>query len=132
MPAEASIIKSVEKDAIVIPQNSDKDVVVTDEDTLLLDQSITAKENLEDETIVADIIASRQASLDAKETVSDGSGGSVSSDGVSLSKVAFTEGGHISSVTTTYGDLASSQTPKNTKTFASTAASDIAENVDSQ
>ena len=138
VPVEASITKSVVKDTIVIPQNSDKDVVITDEDTLLSDQGATAKENIEDETMAADIIASRQASLDeiqpqdAQETVSDGSGGSVSSDGVSLSKVTFTEGGHISSVIATYGNLASSQTPKNTKTFASAAASDITENIDSQ
>lgn len=138
MPAEASIVKSVEEYATVMPQNRDKDVAIIDEDTLLLDQSLTAKENLEDEAIAADIIASQQASLDeiqpqdAKETVSDGSGGSVSSDGVSLSKVEFTEGGHISSVITTYGNLASSQTSESIKAFASAAASGITENVDSQ
>ena len=48
MSVKASIAKSVVKDAIVIPQNSDKDVVITDEDTLLSDQGATAKENIED------------------------------------------------------------------------------------
>ena len=108
MPTETSIAKSVVKDAIVIPQNSDKDAAVTDEDTLLLDQSIAAKENLEDETIAADAVILQQASLvkmpqDTKESAANG-GGSVSSDGVSLSKVAFTEGGHISSVIATYSN----------------------------
>lgn len=110
MSVKASIVKSVVKDAIVIPQNSDKDVVITDEDTLLSDQGATVKEDIEDETIAAGIITSQQVSLDeiqpqdVKETVPDGSGGSVSSDGVSLSKVTFTEGGHISSVIATYNN----------------------------
>ncbi|EMG31595.1 hypothetical protein [Campylobacter showae] len=110
MSVKASIVKSVVKDAIVIPQNSDKDVVITDEDTLLSDQGATVKEDIEDETIAAGIITSQQVSLyeiqpqDAQETVPDGSGGSVSSDGVSLSKVTFTEGGHISSVIATYSN----------------------------
>ena len=108
MPAEASIVKSIEKDAIVIPQNSDKDVVITDEDTFLSDQGATVKENIEDATVAADTIALQQPSLDetqtqdTKESATDGSGGSASLDGVSLSKVAFTEGGHISSVIATY------------------------------
>ena len=63
MPAKASIVKSTKEDATVMLQNSDKDVAIADEDTLLLDQSITAKENLEDETIAADIITSQQLRL---------------------------------------------------------------------
>ncbi len=110
MPAEASIVKSIEKDAIVIPQNSDKDVVITDEDTFLSNQGATVKENIGDATVAADTIALQQPSLDetqtqdTKESATDGSGGSASLDGVSLSKVAFTEGGHISSVIATYSN----------------------------
>ena len=109
MPARASIVKSAKEDATFMPQNSDKDAVIVDEDTLLSDQSITAKENLEDETIAADAVILQQASLvempqDTKESAANGNGDSVSSDGVSLSKVAFTEGGHISSVIATYSN----------------------------
>jgi putative VCBS protein len=110
VPTETSIAKSVVKDAIVILQNSDKDVAATDEDTLLSDQGTTVKENIEDETVENNTIALQQPSLDetqtqnTKESIADGSGGSASLDGVSLSKVAFTEGGHISSVTATYSN----------------------------
>ena len=132
MPTETSIAKSVAKDAIVIPQNSDKDVVIKDEDTLLLDQRAMAKEGFEGKTIVADIIALQQPSLDetqtqdTKESAADGSSGSASLDGVSLSKVAFTEGGHISSVIATYSNPYTQNQPSATIERVISSATKIA------
>ncbi|WP_039888430.1 retention module-containing protein, partial [Campylobacter rectus] len=135
--------KIVTQDAsskVVITQNDGRDVTMIGKDALVLDQSIAAQESFGNETVTADISALQQALLEGtqlqslEETAAGGNtdGGAASSDGVSLSQVVFTHGGHISNVTASYGDLASNQVSVSSEVFASAAASGVAENANSQ
>ena len=93
---------------IVITQNDGKDISLIGKDTLTLDQSSTINESFGNET-VADISALQQAilngtDLNALEETAAG-GATTGGDGVSLSSVSFTEGGHSSNVNANVGSI---------------------------
>lgn len=125
---------------IVISANNGKDIVMLGKDTLVLDQSVAVNEGFGNESAMANVEALQQALLNGTElqdleaTAAGGGGSGVaSSDGVSLSQVSFTQGGHISNVTATYGDLGgASQSSQSSSAYQGSATRGATESASSQ
>ena len=124
---------------IVISANNGKDIVMLGKDTLVLDQSVAVNEGFGNETAMANVEALQQALLNGTElqdleaTAAGGGAGAASGDGVSLSQVSFTQGGHISNVSATYGDLGgASQSSQSSNAYQGSAARGVSESISSQ
>jgi len=124
---------------IVISANNGKDIVMLGKDTLVLDQSVAVNEGFGNETAMANVEALQQALLNGTElqdleaTAAGGGAGAASGDGVSLSQVSFTQGGHISNVSATYGDLGgANQSSQSSNAYQGSAARGVSESISSQ
>lgn len=135
-----SIVGQDAASKIVISANNGKDIVMLGKDTLVLDQSVAVNEGFGGEAMMANVEALQQALLNGTElqdleaTAAGGGGSGVaSSDGVSLSQVSFTQGGHISNVTATYGDLGgASQSSQSSSAYQGSATRGATESASSQ
>lgn len=124
---------------IVISANNGKDIVMLGKDTLVLDQSVALNEGFGNEAMMANVEALQQALLNGTElqdleaTAAGGGAGAADGDGVSLSQVSFTQGGHISNVSATYGDLGgASQSSQSSNAYQGSAARGASESASSQ